>query len=103
MGDPLLTTLVGVGAAFTKMFLRACDRASAADLIGDSQELLGTLLRLSRRSDSSKDQIERSVSKALAARIQEIHKHRCGQNIDRQLLSGVCTEVEILLNEIAND
>ncbi|MCQ5272314.1 tetratricopeptide repeat protein [Schaalia odontolytica] len=77
--------------------------ASAADLIGDGQELLGTLLRLSRRSDGSKDQIERSVSKALAARIQEIHKHRCGQDIDRQLLSGVCTEVEILLNEIAND
>ena len=103
MGDPLLTTLVGVGAALTKMFLRACDRASAADLIADGQELLGTLLQLSRRSDGSKNQIERSVSKALAAQIQEIHKHRCGQDIDRQLLSGVCTEVEILLNEIADD
>ena len=96
-------TVVGVGAALTKMFLRACDAASSADLIGDGQELLGTLLRVSRRSDGSKDQIERSVSKALAARIQEIHKHRCGQDIDRQLLSGVCTEVEILLDEIAND
>ena len=96
-------TVVGVGAALTKMFLRACDAAPAADLIGDGQELLGTLLRVSRRSDGSKDQIERSVSKALAARIQEIHKHRCGQAIDRQLLSGVCTEVEILLDEIAND
>ena len=103
MGDPVLMTVVGVGAALTKMFLHACDAASAADLIGDGQELLGTLLRVSRRSDGSKDQIERSVSKALAARIQEIHKHRCGQDIDRQLLSGVCTEVEILLNEIAND
>ena len=103
MGDPVFTTVVGVGAALTKMFLRACDAASAADLIGDGQELLGTLLRVSRRSDGSKDQIERSVSKALAARIQEIHKHRCGQDIDRQLLSGVCTEVEILLDEIAND
>ena len=103
MGDPVLMTVVGVGAALTKMFLRACDVASAADLIGDGQELLGTLLRLSRRSDGSKDQIEHSVSKALAARIQEIHKHRCGQDVDRQLLSGVCTEVEILLNEIGND
>ena len=103
MGDPVLMTVVGVGAALTKMFLRACDVASAADLIGDSQELLGTLLRVSRRSDGSKDQIERSVSKALATRIQEIHKHRCGQDLDRQLLSGVCTEVEILLDEIAND
>ena len=103
MGDPVLMTVVGVGAALTKMFLRACDAASAADLIGDGQELLGTLLRVSRRSDGPKDQIERSVSKALAARIQEIHKHRCGQDIDRQLLSGVCTEVEILLDEIAND
>ena len=78
MGDPVLITVVGVGAALTKMFLRACDAASAADLIGDGQELLGTLLRASRRSDGSKDQIERSVSKALAARIQEIHKLRCG-------------------------
>ena len=103
MGDPVLMTVVGVGAALTKMFLRACDAAYAADLIGDGQELLGTLLRVSRRNDGSKDQIERSVSKALAARIQEIHKHRCGQDIDRQLLSGVCTEVEILLDEIAND
>ena len=103
MGDPVLMTVVGVGAALTKLFLRACDEASAADLIGDGQELLGTLLRVSRRNDGSKDQIERSVSKALAARIQEIHKHRCGQDIDRQLLSGVCTEVEILLNEITND
>ena len=103
MGETVLITVVGVGAALTKLFLRACDEASAADLIGDGQELLGTLLRVSRRNDGSKDQIERSVSKALAARIQEIHKHRCGQDIDRQLLSGVCTEVEILLNEIAND
>ena len=103
MGDPLLMTVVGVGAALTKMFLRACDAASAADLIGDGQELLGTLLQVSRRSGGSKDQIERSVGKALAARIQEIHKHRCGQDIDRQLLSGACTEVEIILNEIADD
>ena len=103
MGETVLITVVGVGAALTKLFLRACDEASAADLIGDGQELLGTLLRVSRRNDGSKDQIERSVSKALAARIQEIHKHRCGQDIDRQLLSGVCTEVEILLNEITND
>jgi hypothetical protein avisC_02045 len=32
-----------------------------------------------------------------------MHKHHCGQDIDRQLLSGACTEVEIILNEIADD
>ena len=45
MGDPLLMTVVGVGAALTKVFLRACDAASAADLVGDGQELVGVLSR----------------------------------------------------------
>lgn len=103
MGDPILMIVVGVGAALTKVFLRACDAASAADLVEDGQDLFGALSRVSRRSDGSRDQIERGVSRALAARIQEMHKHRCGQDIDRQLLSGACTEVEIILNEIADD
>ena len=103
MGDPLLMTVVGVGAALTKVFLRACDAASAADLVEDGQDLFGALSRVSRRSAGSKDQIESGVSRALAARIQEMHKHHCGQDIDRQLLSGACTEVEIILNEIADD
>ena len=103
MDDPILMTVVGVGAALTKVFLRACDAASAADLVEDGQDLFGALSRVSRRSDGSRDQIERGVSRALTARIQEMHKHRCGQDIDRQLLSGACTEVEIILNEIADD
>ena len=103
MGDPLLMTVVGVGAALTKVFLRACDAVSAADLVEDGQDLFGALSRVSRRSAGSKDQIESGVSRALAARIQEMHKHHCGQDIDRQLLSGACTEVEIILNEIADD
>ena len=103
MGDPVLMTVVGVGAALTKVFLRACDAGSAADLVEDGQDLVGALSRVSRRSDGSRDQIERGVSRALAARIQEIHKRRCGQDIDGQLLSGACTEVEIILNEIADD
>ena len=103
MGDPVLMTVVGVGAALTKVFLRACDAVSAADLVEDGQDLFGALSRVSRRSAGSKDQIESGVSRALAARIQEMHKHHCGQDIDRQLLSGACTEVEIILNEIADD
>ena len=103
MGDPVIMTVVGVGAALTKVFLRACDAALAADVVADVQELLGALSRASHRSDGSRDQIELRVRKALAARLQEMHKHRYGRDIDRQLLSGACTEVEIILNEIADD
>ena len=103
MGDPVMMTVVGVGAALTKVFLRACDAALAADVVADVQELLGALSRASHRSDGSRDQIELSVRKALAARLQEMHKHRYSRDIDRQLLSGACTEVEIILNEIADD
>ena len=70
MGDPVFSTVVGVGAALTKMFLRACDAAFAADLVGDGQELLGTLLRALHRTDGSRGQIERRISQTLANRIQ---------------------------------
>lgn len=103
MGDPVFTTVVGVGVALTKMFLRACDAAFAADLVGDGQELLGTLLRASRRTDESRGQIERRISQTLANRIQTMQE-RCGsQSVDPGLLSGACTEVEIILDEITND
>lgn len=103
MGDPVLMTVVGVGAALTKMFLRACDAASAADLIADGQELLGTLLRALRRTDESRGQIERRVSQTLANRLQAMRNRYGNQSVDPGLLSGACTEVEIILDEIAND
>ena len=103
MGDPVLMTVVGVGAALTKMFLRACDAASAADLIGDGQELLGTLLRALRRTDESRGQIERRVSQTLANRLQAMQRRYGSQSVDPVLLSGACTEVEIILDKIAND
>ena len=103
MDDPVLMTVVGVGAALTKVFLRACDAVSAADLVEDSQDLFGALSRVSRRSDESRVQIERRISQSLANRIQAMQE-RCGsQSVDRGLLSGACTEVEIILEEIAND
>ena len=103
MGDPVLMTVVGVGAALTKVFLRACDAVSAADLVEDGQDLFGALSRVSRRSDESRVQIERRISQSLANRIQAMQE-RCGsQSVDRGLLSGACTEVEIILEEIAND
>lgn len=103
MGDPVFSTVVGVGAALTKMFLRACDAAFAADLVGDGHELLGTLLRALHRTDGSRGQIERRISQTLANRIQAMQE-RCGsQSVDPGLLSGACTEVEIILEEIADD
>ena len=103
MDDPVLMTVVGVGAALTKMFLRACDAASAADLIGDGQELLGTLLRALRRTDESRGQIEHRVSQTLANRLQAMQRRYGSQSVDPVLLSGACTEVEIILDKIAND
>lgn len=103
MGDLVLMTVVGVGAALTKMFLRACDAASDADLIGDGQELLGTLLGALRRTDESRGQIERRVSQTLANRLQAMQNRYGSQSVDPGLLSGACTEVEIILDEIAND
>ena len=103
MGDPVFTTVVGVGAALTKMFLRACDAALAADLVGDGQELLGTLLHALRRTDESRGQIERRVSQTLAHRIQAMQERGGSQSINPGLLTGASTEVEIILDEIAND
>ena len=103
MGDPVLMTVVGVGAAFTKVFLRACDAASAADLVEDGQDLFGALSHALRRTDESRVQIERRFSQSLANRIQAMQE-RCGsQSVDPGLLSGACTEVEIILEEIADD
>ena len=103
MDDPVLMTVVGVGTALTKMLLRACDQASAADLIGDGQELLSTLLRALRRTDESRGQIEHRVSQTLANRLQAIQRRYGSQSVDSVLLSGACTEVEIILDKIAND
>ena len=103
MDDPVLMTVVGVGAALTKMFLRACDAASAADLIGEGQELLGTMLRALRRTDESRGQIEHRVSQTLANRLQAMQRRYGSQSVDPVLLSGACTEVEIILDKIAND
>ena len=103
MDDPVLMTVVGVGTALTKMLLRACDQASAADLIGDGQELLSTLLRALRRTDESRGQIEHRVSQTLANRLQAIQRRYGSQSVDPVLLSGACTEVEIILDKIAND
>ena len=103
MDDPVLMTVVGVGAALTKVFLRACDAASAADLVEDGQDLFGALSHALRRTDESRVQIERRISQSLANRIQAMQE-RCGsQSVDPGLLSGACTEVEIILEEIAND
>ena len=103
MGDPVLMTVVGVGAALTKVFLRACDAASASDLVEDGQDLFGALSHALRRTDESRVQIERRISQSLANRIQAMQE-RCGsQSVDPGLLSGACTEVEIILEEIAND
>ena len=103
MTDPVVVAVASVGAALTKMFLRACDAASAADLIGDGQELLGTLLRALRRTDESRGQIERRVSQTLANRLQAMQRRYGSQSVDPVLLSGACTEVEIILDKIAND
>ena len=103
MGDPVMMTVVGVGAALTKVFLRACDAASAADLVGDGQELVGVLSRALHRTDESKDQIERRVSQTLANRLQAMQRRYGSQSVDPVLLSGACTEVEIILDKIAND
>ena len=103
MGDPVLMTVVGVGAALTKVFLRACDAASTADLVEDGQDLFGALSHALRRTDESRVQIERRISQSLANRIQAMQE-RCGsQSVDPGLLSRACTEVEIILEEIAND
>ena len=103
MGDPVLMTVVGVGAALTKVFLRACDAVSAADLVEDGQDLFGALSQALHRTDESKRQIERRVSQALATRTKAMRERCSDQGVDPDLLSGACTEVEIILEEIADD
>ena len=103
MGDPVLMTVVGVGAALTKVFLRACDAVSAADLVEDGQDLFVALSRALHRTDESKRQIERRVSQALATRTKAMRERCSDQGVDPDLLSGACTEVEIILEEIADD
>ena len=103
MGDPVVFTVANVGVALTKVLLRACDSSVSADLVGDGQELVGILSRALRRTGESKDQIERRVSQALVTRTKAMQKRCSDQGVDPDLLAGACTEVEIILKEIAND
>ena len=103
MADPGVVAVASVGVALTKVLLRACNYSSGADLVGDSQEFVGTLSRVLRRTDESKGQIERHVSQALAASTEAIRERCIDQGVDPDLLSGACTEVEIILEEIADD
>ena len=68
MADPVVLAVANVGVALTKVLLRACDSSVSADVVGDSQELVGVLSRALRRTGESKDQIERRVSQALVTR-----------------------------------
>ena len=103
MADPTVVAVANVGIALTKVLLRACDSSLGADLVGDNQELVGILSRALRRTDESKGQIERRVSQALLTRTKAIRERCSDQGVDPNLLSGACTEVEIILKEIAND
>ena len=103
MGDPVVFAVANVGVALTKVLLRACDSSVGADLVGDGQELVGVLSRALRRTGEPKDQIERRVSQALVTRTKAMQKRCNDQGVDPDLLSGACTEVEIILEEIADD
>ena len=103
MADPVVIAVANVGVALTKVLLRACDNSFGADLLGDGQEFVGILSQVLRRTDGPKNQIERRVSQALATRTKAIRERCSGQGIDPDLLSGACTEVEIILEEIADD
>lgn len=103
MADPGVVAVASVGVALTKVLLCACNYSSGADLVGDSQEFVGTLSRVLRRTDESKGQIERHMSQALAASTEAIRERCIDQGVDPDLLSGACTEVEIILEEIADD
>ena len=103
MADPLVVAVASVGAALTKVLLRACDNTFGADLVGDGQEFIGILSRALRRTDESKRQIEGRVSQALATRTKAMRERCRDQGVDPDLLSGACTEVEIILEEIADD
>ncbi len=103
MADPVVVAVANVGVALTKVLLRACDNSLGADLVGDGQELVGILSRALRRTDESKRQIEHRISQALATRTKAMRERCSGQGVDPDLLSGACTEVEIILEEIADD
>ena len=109
MADPVVVAVANVGVALTRVLLRAYDSSDSsdssvsADLVGDSQELVGVLSRSLRRTDESKDQIERRVSQALVTRTKAMQKRCSDQGVDPDLLSEACTEVEIILKEIADD
>ena len=103
MADPVVLAVANVGVALTKVLLRACDSSVSADVVGDSQELVGVLSRALRRTGESKDQIERRVSQALVTRTKAMQERCRDQGVDPDLLSGACTEVEIILREIAGD
>ena len=103
MADPGVVAVASVGVALTKVLLRACNCSFGADLVGSSQEFVGTLSRVLRRTDESKGQIERHVSQALATSTEAMRVRCIDQGVDPDLLSGACTEVEIILEEIADD
>ena len=103
MVDPVVVAVANVGVALTRVLLRACDSSVSADLVGDGQELVGVLSRSLRRTDESKDQIEHRISQALAARTEAMRERCSGQGVEPNLLSGACTEVKIILEEIADD
>ena len=103
MADPGVVAVASVGVALTKVLLRACDHSSGADLVGDCQEFVGILSRVLRRTDDSKGQIERHVSQALATSTEAMRERCIDQGVDPDLLSGACTEAEIILEEIAAD
>ena len=103
MADPVVVAVANVGIALTRVLLRACDSSVSADLVGDGQELVGVLSRSLRRTDESKDQIEHRISQALAAHTEAMQERCSGQGVDPDLLSVACTEVEIILKEIADD
>ena len=50
MADPVVLAVANVGVALTKVLLRACDSSVSADVVGDSQELVGVLSRALRRT-----------------------------------------------------
>ena len=103
MADPVVVAVARVGVALTKVLLRACDSSVGADLVGDGQELVSILSRALRHTDESKGQIEHRVNQALAARTEAMRERCSSQGVDPDLLSRACTEVEIILKEIADD
>ncbi|WP_299064064.1 tetratricopeptide repeat protein [uncultured Actinomyces sp.] len=103
MPDPVVVAVAKVGIALTKVLLRACDSSFGADLVGDGQKLVGDLSRALRRTDKSKGQIEHRVSQALVTSTDAMRERCSSQGVNPDLLSGVCTEVEIILEEVADN